>query len=73
MELTEKKLKGLFDYQTFRRSRRLEAIIADTERRYGESELSDEDLSLVSAAGGVQSLLAGDEEKKPGGGMKGLF
>lgn len=68
MELTEKKLKGLFDYQTFRRSRRLEAIIADTERRYGASELSEEDLSFVSAAGDIQSLLTEKED-----GMKGLF
>ena len=47
------KLQSLFDYQRFENNERLAAMIADTESRYAVSELSDEDLSLVNAAGVV--------------------
>lgn len=43
-------LKDLFDYQKFAGNSRLEAMIKDTESRYG-SKLSIDDLELVSAAG----------------------
>ena len=46
----EQKLKALFDYQRFEKNERLEKIIAETESRYAQ-ELSDDDLSLVNAAG----------------------
>ena len=46
----EKKLKKLFDYQRFEKNEKLEKLIRDTESRYA-TELSDDDLSLVSAAG----------------------
>lgn len=46
----EKKLKKLFDYQRFEKNERLEKIIEETESRYAQ-ELSDDDLSLVNAAG----------------------
>ena len=46
----EKKLKKLFDYQRFEKNERLEKIIKETESRYA-AELSDDDLSLVNAAG----------------------
>lgn len=46
----EKKLKALFDYQRFEKNERLGKIIKETESRY-ERELSDDDLSLVNAAG----------------------
>lgn len=49
-ELNEKKLKALFDYQHFENNERLEKLICETESRYAK-ELSDDDLSLVSAAG----------------------
>ena len=48
----EKKLKKLFDYQRFEKNERLEKIIKETESRY-EGELSDDDLSLVNAAGEI--------------------
>ena len=48
----EKKLKKLFDYQRFEKNERLEKIIKETESRYG-GELSDDDLSLVNAAGEI--------------------
>ena len=50
----EKKLKKLFDYQRFEKNERLEKIIKETESRY-EGELSDDDLSLVNAAGEINS------------------
>ena len=49
----EKKLKKLFDYQRFEKNERLEKIIRETESRYAK-ELSDDDLSLVNAAGETQ-------------------
>ena len=49
----EKKLKKLFDYQRFEKNQRLEELIRETESRYAK-ELSEEDLSLVSAAGEIK-------------------
>ncbi len=49
-EKTEKKLKALFDYQRFEKNAGLESLISETMSRY-DGELSDGDLSLVSAAG----------------------
>ena len=46
----EKKLRELFDYQRFEPNERLSKVIRGTEKRYG-TELSDEELSLVAAAG----------------------
>ena len=46
----EKKLKKLFDYQRFEKNEKLEKLIRETENRYS-AELSDDDLSLVNAAG----------------------
>ncbi|MBQ3153641.1 MAG: hypothetical protein IJB88_00270 [Clostridia bacterium] len=43
-------IKQLFDAQRFYRNRRLQALIEDAENRYGKP-LSDEELSLVNAAG----------------------
>ncbi|MBQ3002757.1 MAG: hypothetical protein IJD82_03385 [Clostridia bacterium] len=43
-------IKQLFDAQRFYRNRRLQALIKDAENRYGKP-LSDEELSLVNAAG----------------------
>ncbi|MBQ8390072.1 MAG: hypothetical protein IJX52_03750 [Oscillibacter sp.] len=59
----EKKLARLLDYQKFHPNRRLAAIIADVEDRY-ENALSDEDLSLVSAAGEAW-LRPGSGEEAP--------
>ena len=46
----EQKLKKLFDYQRFAQNEKLAKLIQDTENRYA-AELSDDDLSFVSAAG----------------------
>ena len=47
---TEQKLKKLFDYQRFEKNSKLENLIRETENRY-YTELSDDDLSFVNAAG----------------------
>ncbi len=46
----ENKLKQLFDFQRFQKNEHLAHVIAETENCYN-SELCDEDLSFVSAAG----------------------
>ena len=48
----EDKLKKLFDYQRFEKNGSLEELIRETEKQYA-GELSDEDLSLVNAAGEI--------------------
>ena len=47
----EKKLNKLFDYQRFEKNEKLEKLIRETESRYANA-LSEDELSLVSAAGG---------------------
>ena len=47
----EKKLQKLFDFQRFSENERLAGLIRETEKRYEGRELSDDDLSLVAAAG----------------------
>lgn len=49
----EKKLSRLMDYQRFEASPRLQALIQETEARYASMALSDEDLTLVNAAGEI--------------------
>ena len=46
----EKKLKELFEYQRFAKNPELDRLIRQTENRFG-TELSDDDLSFVNAAG----------------------
>ena len=46
----EDQLKKLFEYQRFEQNEKLGKLIQETEGRYA-AELSDDDLSLVSAAG----------------------
>ena len=43
-------MKALFDYQRFEKNADLAKLILQTKNRY-DRELSDEDLSLVNAAG----------------------
>ena len=59
----EKKLRELFDYQRFEPNERLPKVIRGTEKRYG-TELSDEELSLVAAAG--EGLMEKLEEGEDG-------
>lgn len=51
----EKKLKVLFDYQHFERNAHLAKLISETESQYAR-ELSDEDLTLVNAAGELDMI-----------------
>lgn len=46
----EGKLRGLFEYNRFSGNARLSKLIEETDSRYG-TELSDNDLLLVNAAG----------------------
>ncbi len=50
MKISEKTLSILFDYQRFENDRSLEELIDNAEDKYS-AELSDDDLSSVSAAG----------------------
>ncbi len=47
----ENKLKSIFEYQRFENNGRLAGMIAETEERYSATELSDEALFFVNAAG----------------------
>ena len=67
----EKKLKALFDYQRFEKNERLEKLIRETENRYA-GELSDDDLSLVNAAGEPE-IGSNMPEEQQAGGMTGDF
>ena len=49
-EISEKTLSALFDYQLFENEPSLRKFIDEDENEYG-AEISDEDLSLVNAAG----------------------
>ena len=62
----EKKLKKLFDYQRFEKNEKLEKLIRETESRYAK-ELSNDDLTLVNAAGGPEIGSNMPKETKVGG------
>lgn len=49
-QVSEETLFKLFDYQRFEGDSLLEALISETESEYG-TEISDDDLSFVNAAG----------------------
>ena len=70
----EKTLKILFDYQLFEQNEKLERLIRETESRCA-GELSDEDLTLVSAAGepgiDMEPGCGNGPDKKPVGGLSG--
>lgn len=57
----ENKLKRVFDYQKFSSSRRLSAMITETENRY--KALNEEDLFLVNAAGDTDIMNNFSENK----------
>lgn len=52
----ENRLKSLFEFQKFENNSRLAKLVRDTELRYG-AELTDDELSMVSAAGDVSFLM----------------
>lgn len=62
----EKKIARLFDYQKYAANKDLADIIGDVESRYSLDtvELSDDDLSLISAAGNFNLQPEGKGEKK---------
>jgi len=57
----DKKLKALFDYQKFKGNKKLEHLIVETESRYAK-ELSDDEISIVSAAGEPLARMAESED-----------
>lgn len=57
----EKKLASLFEFQKFEHNSKLDRMLAEAEARYG-TELSDEDLDFVAAAGALVPKL--QPEKK---------
>lgn len=61
----DKKLKALFDYQKFKGNKKLERLIVETESRYAK-ELSDDEMSIVSAAGEPLSRMAENEDDDDG-------
>ncbi len=60
----ENMLSSLFDYQRFENDHVLQALIDETEKSYG-GEISDDELSQVSAAGEV---IPTEKRKKQGDG-----
>ena len=50
----DKRIAELFEYQHFAPNKRMEKIIADTQRRY--EALDEEELFLVAAAGEIFSI-----------------
>ncbi len=62
----EKKIARLFDYQKYAANKDLSDIIGDVESRYSldSMELSDDDLSLVSAAGAFHAQAEEKGERK---------
>ena len=60
----EDMLSSLFDYQRFENDHVLQALIDETEKSYG-GEISDDELSQVSAAGEV---IPTEKRKKQGDG-----
>lgn len=59
----EKKLKLLFDYQSFENSPRLGRLIAEA-RSAGKRALSDDDVSFLNAAGTAEKTTRDKEEKR---------
>ena len=47
----ERKLKKLFDFQRFEKNPRLQCVINRVDESYAAAELSDYELSMLSAAG----------------------
>ena len=61
----EKKLEKLFDYQHFEKNERLEKLIK-TAGKSGLRELSDENLSMLNAAGDPHANTGGFDENEDG-------
>lgn len=59
----ENRLKALFDYQKFENNESLNALIQETQMRLG-AELSDDELSMISAAGDIPLKNKSNQTKK---------
>lgn len=61
----ENKLKKLFEYQKFEQNERLAKLIAETEARQA-TEISDDDLEMVAAAGEITEISTEEKENNIG-------
>ena len=57
----ENKLIKLFEYQKFEQNERLAKLIAETEARQA-TEISDDDLEMVAAAGEITEISTEEKE-----------
>ena len=67
VEMTEQKLRSIFDYQRFENNNRISTMLTDALGRYdfsGEGELSDDEAGLLNAAGTIVSAPATDGGKR---------
>ena len=55
----EQQLKSLFDFQHFARNTKLQAVIDRIASRYDMTELEDEDLEFLAAAGEAKAEIKG--------------
>ena len=60
---TEKLLTNLFDFQRFERNPELQSMIAEVEQKYSVTEMSDDELDLLAAAGDPFSREPKKEDK----------
>lgn len=60
---TEKLLTNLFDFQRFERNPELQSMIAEVEQKYSVTEMSDDELDLLAAAGDPFSRELKKEDK----------
>ena len=61
----EKLLTSLFDYQRFEKNPSLQSIIDEVEGRYSVTEVTDDELEMLAAAGDPfgQEYIPKDEER----------
>ena len=60
---TEKLLTNLFDFQRFEQNPELQSMIAEVEQKYSVTEMSDDELDLLAAAGDPFSRELKKEDK----------
>ena len=63
--MMERKLKALFDFQRFEGNASLQSVIDSVHARCAMSELSDDELGFVSAAGSVNTGKPSNDPEKP--------
>lgn len=72
-EMTDARLKSLFDFQRFAGNSRLAGIIENTEKKYKKKSfyvLSDSDLEGINAAGNIDKFRAGSFRGEDDGSRK---